>query len=161
MSHRPAGRVSSASLDGRSSGGQQPAVPASGARTAARLAAGVALLVLAVGVVTFGAYRPYAGNLHVTSIRTADLPGEAVGTAVRQNFLLVGLDTRDMPGGGLQAPPGSADTVIGQRSDTVMLVHLPADGAKVASVSVARDSYVQVPASGTAPGRSSSRTRPS
>lgn len=89
----------------------------------------------------------YTGRLGHTGIR---LPGVAVPAdtdGAAQDFLLVGSDTRDFTGGqAFQASPGSADLVSGQRSDTVMLVHLPAGAAKATLVSFPRDSYVQIPA---------------
>jgi LCP family protein required for cell wall assembly len=80
--------------------------------------------------------------------RVGDLPAPPTPTGSSslrtsgQNFLLVGSDTRDNVGGGF----GSADSIGGQRSDTVILAHLPAGSAKPTLVSFPRDSYVQIPA---------------
>ena len=59
-----------------------------------------------------------------------------------QNVLLVGSDTRVGVGGGF----GHASTISGQRSDTVILAHLPKGSAKPTLVSFPRDSYVEIPA---------------
>ncbi|GIT80779.1 transcriptional regulator [Leifsonia sp. LS1] len=60
-----------------------------------------------------------------------------------KNILLVGVD----------GPAASADTVTpgatGMRSDTIMLVHLPADRSSVQIISIMRDSWVPIPGHGT------------
>jgi LCP family protein required for cell wall assembly len=71
-------------------------------------------------------------------------PGpNATGT---QNWLLVGSDTRAEVGttgaGGRVWKPGD------QRSDTLMLLHLPADRSKAYVISFPRDSWVQIPGYG-------------
>lgn len=110
-------------------------------------AGGSALAVALVLVGGFAAYAYYSGRLGHVSIR---LPGQAApadSDGPAQDFLIVGSDTRDFAGGqAFQASPGSADYVTGQRSDTVMLVHLPAGNTKATLVSFPRDSYVQIPA---------------
>ncbi|MCA2227102.1 LCP family protein [Nonomuraea aurantiaca] len=59
------------------------------------------------------------------------------------NVLLVGSDNRE----GLSKFNGGA------RSDTLLLLHLPADRTKVTIVSFPRDSMVQIPACGSRPAR--------
>jgi LCP family protein required for cell wall assembly len=71
----------------------------------------------------------YTGRLGHTGIR---LPGVAAPA--------------DTDGEAFQAAPDNADYVSGQRSDTVILVHLPAGAAKATLVSFPWDSYVQIPA---------------
>ena len=62
-----------------------------------------------------------------------------------QNFLLVGSDSRDGTNG--EGTQGSGATfVTGQRSDTVILVHLFGSSEKAELISFPRDSYVQIPA---------------
>jgi LCP family protein required for cell wall assembly len=64
-----------------------------------------------------------------------------------ENFLLMGSDSRDFAGGqAYNVAPGSAAFVTGQRSDVVMLVHIPAGNAKATVVSFPRDSWVELPA---------------
>jgi LCP family protein required for cell wall assembly len=69
---------------------------------------------------------------------SADDGGHIVGPL---NFLVLGSDSR------LADPSVEADTV-GQRSDTIMLVHVTADLKNAYVVSIPRDSYVQIPAGG-------------
>lgn len=61
--------------------------------------------------------------------------------AVAQNILILGSDTR-----------GEHDTSIdgleGQRSDTIMVVHIPADRENATVMSIMRDSWVTIPGHG-------------
>ncbi|GAC1324908.1 MAG: LCP family protein [Mycobacteriales bacterium] len=105
----------------------------------------VAILLVSGG--GYLAYHYYNGRLGRVSIRLPGQGAPADSDGPAQDFLLVGSDTRDFAGGeAFQAKPGSADFVSGQRSDTVMLVHLPPGDAKATLVSFPRDSYVQIPA---------------
>jgi LCP family protein required for cell wall assembly len=116
----------------------------------ALLCAGV-LLVVGTG---YWAYEHYTGrvqripNVFPTGVpRAAQPPPSRSGS---QTFLLVGLDARsDLPttGSGAEAPewkPGA------QRSDTMMLVHIPADHKHAYVVSLPRDSWVPIPGHGSA-----------
>src|SRR5664280_1244674 len=141
-------------LDPRGPGRSRPTRGSTGARARPGIArwlrwtaGGSALAVALVLVGGFAAYAYYSGRLGHVSIR---LPGQAApadSDGPAQDFLIVGSDTRDFAGSqAFQASPGSADYVTGQRSDTVMLVHLPAGNTKATLVSFPRDSYVQIPA---------------
>lgn len=61
-----------------------------------------------------------------------------------ENFLLVGSDTR--AGADPQDQVGSANSVPGARSDTVMIAHIPANRSRVVVVSFPRDLDVDRPA---------------
>src|SRR5690349_1021626 len=77
-------------------------------------------------------------------IQQADLLGGAKGNSERQhaeivgakNILLVGLDTR----------PGWAKSGELSRSDSIILLHIPADRSGAYMISLPRDSYVRIPA---------------
>ena len=108
---------------------------------------GLSLTIFLVAILGVGAYRYYEGKLSVVSIHAAGRHSLAARADQAQNFVLAGSDTRDFAGGAhFQAAPGSADYVSGQRSDTVLLVHLPPGQARATIVSFPRDSYVQIPA---------------
>jgi len=67
-----------------------------------------------------------------------------------QTFLLVGLDARAdaaTTGGSAKAPAWKAGA---QRSDTMMLMHIAADRKSVSVVSIARDTWVDIPGRGKA-----------
>ncbi|BDZ39207.1 hypothetical protein GCM10025863_18210 [Microbacterium suwonense] len=57
------------------------------------------------------------------------------------NILMLGSDTRTGLGGGL-------DSIRGQRADTMLLVHLPADRSGVQVISFMRDNWVDIPGYG-------------
>jgi LCP family protein required for cell wall assembly len=74
-----------------------------------------------------------------TTVTTASSDGA-------ENFLLMGSDSRDFVGGqSYNVAPGSSAYVTGERSDVVMLLHIPAGNAKATVVSFPRDSWVQIP----------------
>ena len=62
-----------------------------------------------------------------------------------QNFLLIGSDTRAGADAVYNAAKGSADYTSGQRSDTMMLVHVPTGPAKASIISFPRDTLVTIP----------------
>lgn len=118
-----------------------------------------ALILLGVGALLvagtgYWAYEHYTGRVQrIPHAFPTDVPAAAVPPPSRsgsQTFLLVGVDSRsDLPttGKDAKAPewrPGA------QRSDTMMLVHLPADHKHAYVVSLPRDSWVGIPGHGMA-----------
>jgi LCP family protein required for cell wall assembly len=107
----------------------------------------VLLLVLSGGLVGSGwalAHR------YESKVSHEDLLGDgAAPRAVTQqhfasgplNLLLLGSDSR--------AGETDKGTVSGQRSDTIMLVHISAQRDKATVISIPRDSYVHIPAGGS------------
>jgi len=67
-------------------------------------------------------------------------PGGQMGD---ENYLIVGTDTRAGAAGAVGA--GTVEDAEGARSDTVMLVHVPADRSRVVAVSFPRDLDVERP----------------
>lgn len=119
------------------------------------LIVGVALLLVSVG--TIGAAWAISAR-YEKNIKRADLLGDVPTTSRTDgrgstynpqvtgivgplNFLVLGSDTR------LADPTVQADTV-GERSDTMMLIHVTADLQSAYVVSIPRDSYVDIPAGG-------------
>jgi LCP family protein required for cell wall assembly len=114
------------------------------ARTLSWLAVIGSVLVLLVSVTGYALFVHYDGNINRLPIfkhNSAAADGKGV------NYLIVGSDTRALPGDTkYQAAPGSADYVTGERSDTVMLVHIPGGKtARATVVSFPRDTFVQIP----------------
>ena len=75
-----------------------------------------------------------------------DRPAEVVvppDEPAAQNILLLGSDTRGKIS-------GSLDSAGGNRSDTMMVVHIPADRENIQVMSMMRDSWVQIPGRGEA-----------
>ncbi|PZG22975.1 LCP family protein [Nonomuraea aridisoli] len=77
---------------------------------------------------------------------------EPVDVSGTRNVLVVGSDTREGEGNA-QYGPGQARAGVGARSDTIMIVHLPADRRTATAVSVPRDSMVRIPRCGSSPPR--------
>ena len=111
---------------------------------------GVLLLILVVGV-TGGGFYLYHRYDHKVSRQ--DLLPDAAGTGQDDqqreqnwksgplNLLLLGSDSRATTPGGVSP--------IGERSDTIMLVHIAKDRKSATIISIPRDSYVNVPAGGS------------
>lgn len=148
MTTQPAARDSGRHRGGAASPGWRPFAVASGKVTAALIS--VALL-LASG---YGWYNFHTlnANTHILDIAglgaptptsTAQAPAPVDGTA--QNILIVGIDSR----AGLTAAQ-KRFLKVGQNdqstsTDTIMLVHVPADGSRATLISIPRDSYVEIP----------------
>ncbi|WP_307813561.1 LCP family protein [Streptomyces sp. N35] len=99
------------------------------------------------------AVNHYTGRVdRIPNVFPSNVPADAKPDPGKggQTFLLVGLDARsDLPTTGKDAKaaqwkPGA------QRSDTMMLVHLPADNSSAYVISLPRDSWVPVPGHGKA-----------
>jgi LCP family protein required for cell wall assembly len=108
------------------------------------LATVTSAVVLVTTVTGFLAYRHYDGNIE--RIHNFVLPGhpQPPPSGRAENYLLVGSDTRE---GYTKEQLQAAGTQFdgGNRSDTVILVHIPADGSKATLVSFPRDSWVRIP----------------
>ena len=116
------------------------------ALAAAKVAAAfLSVLVLVASGVLWVLYKDFTGNVdRVDAIGSTadDVDGEDM------NLLLVGSDDRT------KATPAelaelSTTTVASNATDTMMLVHVPADGRKATAISFPRDSWVEIPGHGT------------
>ncbi len=122
-----------------------PPPPSRRRRRGWRLARRLLALLL---VIVIGFYAALAGWV-ATHLRKIDALPAATGRpadAPGRNWLVVGSDSR----AGLTAAEQhklSTGSIAGQRTDTIMLVHLPASG-KPTLVSLPRDSYVAIPGRG-------------
>lgn len=74
---------------------------------------------------------------------SGERPEDGPGT----NWLLVGSDSREGLDDGERAELGTGDAQ-GRRTDTVIVVHIPAGAGKPTMVSLPRDSYVPIPGHG-------------
>ncbi|MFJ1708920.1 LCP family protein [Kitasatospora sp. NPDC088346] len=108
----------------------------------ALLAGLLSVLLLLGGTLAWLAYRKLNGNIETDAATVtllgpeSDRPTRTADTA--ENILLIGSDDRS-------GANGAYGSTAGQRSDTVILLHLAADGRRATAVSVPRDVMVTVP----------------
>lgn len=111
------------------------------------LIAGVAVLLLiaaVVGTVVSAGVKYNQAMARVDAFKgVTNRPPQGPGT----NYLLVGSDTRSGQLPGVESAKRVAATG-GQRSDVLILLHVPADKKNAYLISIPRDSYVNVPAAG-------------
>ncbi|WP_431278188.1 LCP family protein [Leifsonia poae] len=110
---------------------------------------GLAVVLLVVGgYAAYSYFRFVNGVKHVDAISQSNKPAnDADGTA--QNILLVGDDHR--PDNASKAELDQLGTTAdggGTNTDTMMVLHLPADGKSATLISLPRDSWVDVPGHG-------------
>ena len=119
-----------------------------GQRVAGWLAAVTSVVVLLAAGGFWAIYHGIVGNIaHIDAFDALAKNGihRPAADAKAENFLLIGSDTRAGADGAYQAAKGSADYTTGQRSDTMMLVHVPSGSAKASIISFPRDSWVTIP----------------
>jgi LCP family protein required for cell wall assembly len=108
------------------------------------LVTAVTVLLAAGGLwLAFNHYDGQIDRFNVCAGLTGKRPAAAKHDA--QNFLLVGSDSREGANGEGTQGTGS-EFVTGQRSDTIILVHLFGSSEKAELVSFPRDAYVEIPA---------------
>lgn len=105
---------------------------------------GVFLLVIVVGIVGMYFYLNSKLDRVNALVSYSGRPAPGAGT----NWLITGSDSR----GGLSRTQENQLTlghdIGGSRTDTVMVLHLPANGTKPVLLSIPRDSYVSIPGHG-------------
>jgi LCP family protein required for cell wall assembly len=102
------------------------------------------VLVLVVTGTGWAFYRDVTGGLTTTDVIFGGGDGDGL------NILLVGIDSRTdaqgnpLPAAVTQVLHSGADTGV-INSDTIILLHLPADGGGAIAYSIPRDAYVDIP----------------
>lgn len=120
--------------------GRPPRQPRPRRRWGRIIGAVVLVLLVLVGVLVFY----FDSMLQRTPALAADADKpDTPGT----NWLLVGSDSRQGLSEDQRQQLGTGDAA-GQRTDSMMLVHVPAGGGQPAMISLPRDSYVSVPGHG-------------
>ena len=111
------------------------------------IALALSLVVLGTAGVGYALVNHYNGQINrlpgFTGLAGHAQPPKAPRNAA--NYLLVGSDSR-VGASGVGTQGTGAEFVTGQRSDTVILVHLFGNSDKAQLVSFPRDSYVEIPA---------------
>jgi LCP family protein required for cell wall assembly len=124
---------------------------AAGVRVGVQLLAAMLSLAVVVGSgLAWATYRNF--DLRIT--RVDDAPGEGTTAAKSnidgrdQNILIAGNDDRTGYTAAQLQELGTTQDGGGLNTDTLMLLHVPADGSKATMVSMPRDSYVAIPGHG-------------
>jgi LCP family protein required for cell wall assembly len=106
-----------------------------------------AVAVIAIAAVTLNLARSFDAVEKIPEAFPTDevaRPPAATGEAASAlNFLLLGSDTRG-------ANSSSIANIAGQRSDTIVIVHVPADRKNLSVMSIPRDSWLDIPGYGEA-----------
>jgi len=103
----------------------------------------VAVLVVLAVVYPFSlAWRGWSSVNQVAAASTGERPAATPGTT----YLIVGSDSRDgLTEEEIAEYSAGGDDISGQRTDTIMLLHVPDGGGPAALISIPRDSYVPIP----------------
>lgn len=92
----------------------------------------------------WGFYRKFSGQVSRLHVLPNGAGGGRDVDGTDQNILLVGNDSRrGLTAAQLRAVGTTADP--GLDTDTILLIHIPADGRQATAVSFPRDSYVDIP----------------
>ena len=122
--------------------------PSSGRRwTRPRRILGIlAILIALILVGTVGTYFYLNSKLHRANILVdySGRPALASGT----NWLIAGSDSRQGLTRAQERQYGTGHDISGHRSDTILILHVPAGGGHPLLISLPRDSYVHIPGSG-------------
>lgn len=113
------------------------------------VAAALSLTVLIGSGWAWATYRSFTGNIQRITLPAEahprpDIDGKA------QNILIVGNDDRTGISPAELAELGTTEDGGGLNTDTMMLMHVPADGRKASVISFPRDTYVSIPGHGKA-----------
>ena len=114
-----------------------------------RIIAMIALLLVVVIIASVGMYFYVGSKLHQSNVLVDynGRPAVSAGT----NWLIAGSDSRQ----GLtrrqerKLATGPLSAAGGERSDTILILHIPSGGGKPVLVSIPRDSYVPIPGYGS------------
>ncbi|MDH6131892.1 LCP family protein required for cell wall assembly [Kitasatospora sp. MAA4] len=115
------------------------------------IAVGVSLAVIGTSGVTWYTYKSLTTGLTTSNALAQVQKGAPPHLDNSVNLLLIGLDSRkDMNGNDL--PPqfvqddlqaGGSSDIGGYNTNTLIVLHIPANGGKVTALSIPRDDYVQ------------------
>lgn len=112
-------------------------------RKLARLAVAMVAVLLVGPIAVYGFLDL---RLHRVAV-LADYPGRPAAGA-GQNWLITGSDSRQGLTTQQEKHLSTGRDVTGRRSDTILLLHIPANGGPSTLVSLPRDSYVRIPGYG-------------
>ena len=123
------------------SGGRRPRRP-----RLRLLLAFLAGLVVVLLILVIGGYFYLDGKLHRSNVLVSYAGQPAAGSG--SNWLITGSDSRQGLSRKQERRYHTGIDVNGQRSDTILLLHIPGNGGPAVLVSLPRDSYVKIPGNG-------------
>jgi LCP family protein required for cell wall assembly len=123
------------------SGGRRPRRPR--LRLMLAFLAGLVVILL---ILVIGGYFYFDGKLHRANVLVSYAGQPAAGAG--SNWLITGSDSREGLTHKQERKYHTGFNVSGQRSDTIMLLHIPGNGGPAVLVSLPRDSYVKIPGYG-------------
>ena len=112
------------------------------------LAGALSLAVLLGSGWAWATYRNFNANIKRLNITSHSKYGGQNIDGAAQNILIVGNDDRDTASNAELAQLGTTRDGGSYNTDTMMLLHVPADGSKATVISFPRDSYVAIPGHG-------------
>jgi LCP family protein required for cell wall assembly len=112
------------------------------------VAAALSLAVVLGSGWAWATYRNFNGSIKRLDITTHSAIGSRNIDGSDQNILIVGNDDRDSATNAELAQLGTTRDGGSYNTDTMMLLHVPADGSKATVISFPRDSYVAIPGHG-------------
>ncbi|AMM20476.1 hypothetical protein AX769_10360 [Frondihabitans sp. PAMC 28766] len=113
-----------------------------------RYVAIVVVLVL-LAAVAYAAYSYHTFTSNVTHIDAIPTSSTTASSSAGQNILLVGDDHRPADASAAElAQLGTTQDGGGTNTDTMMVLHIPSNGAKASLISFPRDSWVNIPGFG-------------
>src|SRR5262249_61746382 len=114
-----------------------------------RILAVIGVVIALIIVATVGMYFYVNGKLVRQNILVNYSGRPAVGAG--QNWLITGSDSRQglTRKQELQYATGKLSDAGGQRSDTILILHIPSNGQPPVLISIPRDSYVPIPGLGS------------
>ncbi|MEO6703473.1 MAG: LCP family protein, partial [Jatrophihabitantaceae bacterium] len=112
------------------------------------VAAAVSLIVLIGSGWAWATYRNFNANIKRVQLSTHSGAIAQNIDGSDQNILIVGNDDRDSATNAELAQLGTTRDGGSYNTDTMMLLHVPADGRKATVISFPRDSYVAIPGHG-------------
>ena len=103
-------------------------------------------LVVVLLILVIGGYFYLDGKLHRSNVLVSYAGQPAAGSG--SNWLITGSDSRQGLTRKQERKYHTGRDVSGQRSDTILLLHIPGNGGPAVLVSLPRDSYVRIPGYG-------------
>jgi LCP family protein required for cell wall assembly len=103
-------------------------------------------LVAVLLILVIGGYFYLDGKLHRSNVLISYAGQPAAGSG--SNWLITGSDSRQGLTRKQERKYHTGRDVSGQRSDTILLLHIPGNGGPAVLVSLPRDSYVRIPGYG-------------